>query len=96
MIAAPVLAPVTEQLVSRAGITQTPVLFENFKKLRNFRIGWASCVGAALGIVWDINDPTTQWPPATSDLVLAPTISEVSSDVPPTNKRKYPGAYSQQ
>ena len=50
----------------------------------------ASCVGAALGIVWDINDPTTQWPPATSDLVLAPTISEVSSDVPPTNKRKYP------
>jgi len=128
----PVLAPVTEVLVSRTGITQTPVLFENFKKLRDFRIGWdqagwrptcpvaykatkkyfenirnircatknisvpdtttceASSVGAALGIVWDINDPTTQWPPATSDLVLAPTISEVSSDVPPTNKRKYP------
>ena len=132
MIAAPVLASVTEQLVSRAGITQTPVLFENFKKLRDFRIGWdqagwkptcpvaykatkkyfenirnircstknisvpdtttceASSVGAALGIVWDINDPTTQWPPATSDLVLAPTISEVSIDTLPTtsNKRK--------
>ena len=128
----PVLAPVTEVLVSRTGITQTPVLFENFKKLRDFRIGWdqagwkptcpvaykatkkyfenirnircssknisvpdtttceASSVGAALGIVWDINDPTTQWPPATSDLVLAPTINEVSIDTLPTtsNKRK--------
>ena len=130
----PVLAPVTELLVSRTGIAQTPVLFENFKKLRNFRIGWdqvgwkptcpiaykatkkyfenirnircsaknisvpdtttceASCVGAALGIVWDINDPTTQWPPATSDSGSAPNISNISSDTPPTtsNKRKDP------
>ena len=131
----PVLAaPVTELLVSRTGITQTPVLFENFNKLRSYRIGWdqagwkptcpvtykaikkyfenirnikcsaknisvpdtatceASSVGAALGIVWDINYPTTQWPPATSDLVIAPNISKVSSDVPPTisNKRKDP------
>ena len=130
----PVLTPVTELLVSRTGITQTPVLFVNFKKLRNFRIGWdqvgwkptcpvtykatkkyfenirnikcsakniavpdkttceASCVGAALGIVWDSNDPTTQLAPATSDLVIASNISKVSSDVPPTisNKRKYP------
>jgi hypothetical protein len=132
VIAAPVLAPVTEQLVSRTGITQTPVLFENFQKLRNFRIGWnqagwkptcpiaykatkkyfenirnircsakniavpetatceASCVGVALGIVWDINDPTTQWPPATSDPGLAPNISNISIDTLPTtsNKRK--------
>ena len=128
----PVLAPVTELLVSRTGITQTPVLFENFKKLRSYRIGWeqvgweptcpaaykatkkyfenirnikcaaknisvpdsatceASSVGAALGIVWDINDPTTQWPPATSNLAIAPIISIVSSNVAPTisNKRK--------
>ena len=132
MIAAPVLASVTEQLVSRAGITQTPVLFENYKKLRDFRIRWdqagwkptcpvaykatkkyfenirnircqsknisvpdtttceASSVGAALGIVWDINDPTTQWPPATSDPGSAPNIINISSDTPPTtsNKRK--------
>ena len=131
-VVVPILAPVTELLVSRTGITQTPVLFENFKKLRNFRIGWdqvgwkptcpiaykatkkyfenirnircsaknisvpdtttcdASCVGAALGIVWDINDPTTQWPPATSDPGSAPNISNISSDTPPTtsNKRK--------
>ena len=127
-------APVKELLASRTGITQTPVLFENFNKLRSYRIGWdqvgwkptcpvtykaikkyfenirnikcsaknisvpdtatceASCVGAALGIVWDINDPTTQWPPATSDSVVALNISKVSSDVPPTisKKRKYP------
>ena len=130
----PVLAPVTEWLVSRTGITETPVLFENFKKLRRFRIGWdqvgwkptcpaiykatkkyfenirnikcaakniavpdtatceASSVGAALGIVWDINDPTTQWPPATANLAIAPIISIVSSNVPPTisKKRKDP------
>ena len=131
-VVVPVLAPVTEQLVSRTGIMQTPVLFENFKKLRNFRIGWdqvgwkptcsiaykatkkyfenirnikcpaknisvpdtttcdASCVGVALGIVWDINDPTTQWLPATSDPGSASNISNISSDTPPTssNKRK--------
>ena len=123
----PVLAPVTDLLVSRTGISQTPVLFENFKKLRNFRIGWdqvgwkPTCpvtykaikkyfenirnikcsaknisvpetASAALGIVWDINDPTTQWPPAISDSVVALNISKVSSDVPPTTskKRKYP------
>jgi hypothetical protein len=127
-----VSAPVKELLASRTGITQTPVLFENFNKLRSYRIGWdqagwkptcpvtykaikkyfenirnikcaaknisvpdtatceASSVGAALGIVWDINDPTTQWPPATSNLVFAPIISTVSSNVPPiiSNKRK--------
>ena len=126
-------APVKELLASRTGITQTPVLFENFNKLRSYRIGWdqvgwkptcpvtykaikkyfenirnikcsaknisvpetatceASCVGAALGIVWDINDPTTQWPPAISDFVAAQNISKVSSDVSPTTskKRKY-------
>ena len=110
-------ALVKELLASRTGITQTPVLFENFNKLRSYRIGsdqvgWkptcpvtykaikkyfenirnikcsaknisvpdiatceASCVGAALGIVWDINDPTTQWLPATSDSVVALNIS---------------------
>jgi hypothetical protein len=54
----------------------------------------ASCLGAVLGIVWDINDPTTQWPPATSDLSIAPDGSTVSSNVPPTisNKRKAPAA----
>ena len=26
--------------MGRAGITQTPVLIEKFKKLRNYRIGW--------------------------------------------------------
>ena len=113
----PVLAPVTELLVSRTGITQTPVLFENFKKLRSYRIGWdqvgwkptcpatykatkkyfenirnIKCAAKNIGIVWDINDPTTQWPPATSDLAIAPLISTVSSNVPPTisNKRKDP------
>ena len=125
-----VSAPVKELLASRTGITQTPVLFENFNKLRSYRIGWdqagwkptcpvtykaikkyfenirnikcsaknisvpetatceASCVGAALGIVWDINDPTTQWPPATSDSVVALNIIKASSDVPPTISKK--------
>ncbi len=119
----PVLAPITELLVSRTGITQTPVLFENFKKLRNFRIGWdqvgwkptfpvtykatkkyfenirnikcsaknisvpdtttceASCVGAALGIVWDINDPTTQWPSATADFVVCHRLSVTNASI---------------
>ncbi len=100
LLAKQYFCPVTELLVSRTGITQTPVLFENFKKLKIYRIGWdqvvwkptcpaiykatkkyfenirnikcsaknisvpdtatceASSVGAALGIVWDINDPT--------------------------------------
>jgi hypothetical protein len=111
------------------------VLFENFKKLRSYRIGWdqvgwkptcpvtykaikkyfenirnikcpaknisvpetatceACCVGAALRIVWDIIDPTTQWPPAISDSVVALNTSKVSSDVPPptiSKKRKSP------
>ena len=29
-----------DSLVGRSGITQTPVLFENFKKLWYYRIGW--------------------------------------------------------
>ena len=35
-----VSAPVKELLASRTGMTQTPVLFENFNKLRSYRIGW--------------------------------------------------------
>jgi hypothetical protein len=54
-----VVAPVAELLVSRTGITQTPVLFENFKKLKNYRIR----VGV-VDMIWDSKDPETQWPSA--------------------------------
>ena len=120
----PVLAPITELLVNRTGITHAnssavrkfqetqkfpywvgsgwmeanmscyKKYFENIRNMKcsakNISVPHtttceASCVGAALGIVWDINDPTTQWPSATADFV-------VNSDVPPniSNKRKYP------
>jgi hypothetical protein len=53
----------------------------------------ASCEGVTLVIVWDNNDQTTQWLPATSDLKIAPDVIATCSNMPPiSKKRKAPAA----